>query len=128
MGQTRHLLFAIAVGAAAVIAPARAEVLIGVAGPMSGQYAWSGEQFRLVHRDAHGARDMIDGVGAQHETDRQLLAAPGRGLVNGLEIAWRVEIDARLTAAAQHQAPAAYVCQAGFRIDGDIQGRRLTAR
>lgn len=38
---------AVAAWAAASITAAQAEILIGVAGPLSGQYAWSGEQFRL---------------------------------------------------------------------------------
>lgn len=42
-----HLLAAAVVWAAASVPAAQAEVLIGVAGPMSGQYAWSGEQYRL---------------------------------------------------------------------------------
>ena len=47
MRTTRTLLAAAAVWAAAYVAPVQAEILIGVAGPMSGQYAWSGEQFRI---------------------------------------------------------------------------------
>ncbi len=46
MRTIKALLVAAAVWTTAHAAPAQAEILIGVVGPMSGQYAWSGEQFR----------------------------------------------------------------------------------
>jgi branched-chain amino acid transport system substrate-binding protein len=45
--KIRHLLAAAVVWTAASVTAVQAEILIGVAGPMSGQYAWSGEQFRI---------------------------------------------------------------------------------
>ena len=47
MYKIRNLLVAAVVWTAANVTAAQAEILIGVAGPMSGPYAWSGEQFRL---------------------------------------------------------------------------------
>ncbi|MEE9589656.1 MAG: branched-chain amino acid ABC transporter substrate-binding protein [Hyphomicrobiaceae bacterium] len=46
MSTIKSLLVAAAVWTAASVTAAQAEILIGVAGPMTGPYAWSGEQFR----------------------------------------------------------------------------------
>ena len=47
-GASMHRIIAVAIVAlaAAFSCPARAEVLIGVAGPMTGQLAWIGEQMQ----------------------------------------------------------------------------------
>ena len=42
----RLIAIAVVVSAAALGGPARAEVLIGLAGPMTGKEAWLGEQFQ----------------------------------------------------------------------------------
>ena len=46
MSATRNLLIAAFAWAASSAAPAQAEILIGLAGPMSGEKAWRGEQLR----------------------------------------------------------------------------------
>ena len=47
MLTTRKILVALALGIGLNATAARADILIGVAGPLSGPYAWSGEQFRV---------------------------------------------------------------------------------
>ena len=47
MPTTRMLLVAAVVWTAASVTAARAEILIAVVGPMTGQYAWNGEEFRV---------------------------------------------------------------------------------
>lgn len=46
MCKLRTLMVAVAVWAAATGTPARAEILVATAGPMSGQYEWFGEQMQ----------------------------------------------------------------------------------
>jgi branched-chain amino acid transport system substrate-binding protein len=47
MSTTKNLLAAVAVWTAASVTAAQAEILIAVVGPMTGQYAWNGEEFRV---------------------------------------------------------------------------------
>ena len=60
MCTMRKLLVAAAIWTAVNVTAAQAEILIGVAGPLSGQYAWSGEQFRI---GAELAVQKINGAG-----------------------------------------------------------------
>jgi branched-chain amino acid transport system substrate-binding protein len=50
--KMRGLLGVAAVWAVAIVTPVQAEILVGVAGPLSGPYAWSGEQYRIGASDA----------------------------------------------------------------------------
>jgi branched-chain amino acid transport system substrate-binding protein len=59
-----HRLMAVVIvlGAAALTAPARAEILIGVAGPMTGRLAWYGEQMERGAQQAVADLNAADGV------------------------------------------------------------------
>jgi len=86
------------------------------------------DQLQLVARHAHRRRDMIDRMRADDEAHRQSLAARLRRDVDRAQIARRVEIDAGLALAAQHQAPQPRIDEAGLRIDREIdRGRDIGA-
>ena len=90
------------------------------------------QQFHLIGRDPHGGGDVVYGVSADGEADRQILTARGTCLVDRLEIARRDQIDPGLVAAAQHQSAAPGIGPAIHRIDrviergGDV-GRAIEA-
>ena len=71
---------------------------------------------------------MIDRMRADHERDRHRLAGGGARLIDRAQVARRVEIDAGLGAAAQHQAADADIGEAGLRIDDEIGRRRDIGR
>ena len=60
MWTMRNLLVAAVVWAAASVTAAHAEIMVGVAGPMSGQYSWFGEQ---MERGAELAVDDLNAAG-----------------------------------------------------------------
>ena len=71
---------------------------------------------------------MIDRMRADHECDRHRLARRGARLIDRAQVARRVEVDAGLGAAAQHQAADAHIGEAGLRVDDEVGGRRDIGR
>ena len=85
-------------------------------------------QREIVARQPHHRGEMIDRMRADHERDRHRLAGRGARLVDRAQVARRVEVDAGLGAAAQHQAADADIGEAGLRIDHEIGRRRNIGR
>ena len=91
-------------------------------------FAQGGHQCEVVGRQPHHRGKVIDRMRADHKSDRHRLAGRGARLIDRAQIARRIQIDAGLGAAAQHQAADADIGEAGLRIDHEIGRRRDVGR
>jgi hypothetical protein len=82
------------------------------------------DEFELVGGNAHRRADVIDGMRADGERDRQPLAALRMRNRDRAQIGRRDEVDARRAPATQHQTANADIGPAGVGIDGEIDRRR----
>ncbi len=78
------------------------------------------DEAQLVYRQAHDRGDVVGGVRANDESDRQPPSLLHRRLVERAQVGRRIEIDAGLAPAAQHQAAHADVGPAVRGIDDEI--------
>ena len=94
-----------------------------------GRAAHPAEQRELVlRRHQAQAGDRIGRVRADHDGDRQALAAGVGGAVDRAQIARRVEVDPRNPAAAQHEPAHADIGQPGPRVAREIEPGRDIGR
>ena len=81
---------------------------------------------KVVHRQPHHRRQMVDRMRADHEADRHRLAGGCARFVDRAQVARRVEVDAGFLAPAQHQPADADIGPAGLRVDDEIgRGRDI---
>jgi hypothetical protein len=80
-------------------------------------------QLQFIGRHAHGGGNVIDGMGADGEGDRQAFAACRMFQINRAQIGGRDQVDAGGTAAAQHQAAHADIGQAVGGVYREIDRR-----
>jgi hypothetical protein len=85
--------------------------------------AQRGDEPELVHRQPHGGGEIVDGVAADHDAERQSFAAAEAREIDRAQIAGGNEVDAGLRAAAQHQAAQPHIGPAGGAVEREVDGR-----